>query len=250
MRTPEGAIEGVHGAARFTSDYRHIATPQQVRSWAKHDNRDENLRAFVRSCLGSIGYRRSVGKTMIYLLRHGETIWNAAGRFQGHKDSLLTKRGIEQADHMGMLLSREIAGLEGKFKGYVSPLGRAKETAARIMRIVSLAFADEPRLMEVTVGTWDGMSIYEIDAEYPDALKGSDAFDLRSPDGETFERASARVAAWLAEVSSPTVAISHGLTSRLLRGVYLGLSQREILELPVPQDGFYRLCDGRSDLIP
>jgi broad specificity phosphatase PhoE len=163
----------------------------------------------------------------------------------------LTKRGIEQANRMGVLLSREIASLEGKFKGYVSPLGRAKETAARITQIVSLAFADEPRLMEVTVGTWDGMSLYEIDVEYPGALKGSDAFDwyFRSPDGETFDNASKRAGSWLAEVSSPTVAISHGLTSRLLRGVYLGLSQREMLELPVPQNGFYRLCDGRSDLI-
>jgi broad specificity phosphatase PhoE len=50
---------------------------------------------------------------MIYLLRHGETVWNTAERFRGHKDSPLTKRGIEQADQMGKLLSREITGLDG-----------------------------------------------------------------------------------------------------------------------------------------
>jgi len=188
---------------------------------------------------------------MIFLLRHGETIWNTAGRFQGQKDSPLTERGIEQVDLMGMLLSREMTGSEERFKGYVSSLGRAKETAVRIARAVRVTFVDEPRLMEVTVGTWDGMSLSEIDTEYPGILKGTDEFDwyFRSPDGETFDSACKRIASWLAEVSSPTVAISHGLTSRLLRGVYLGLTQREMLELPVPQNGFYRLMDGRLDFI-
>jgi broad specificity phosphatase PhoE len=114
---------------------------------------------------------------MIYLLRHGETVWNAVGRFQGRKDSPLTQRGIEQANQMGMLLSQEIAGREAQFKSYVSPLGRAKETAARIAKIVPLTFEEEPRLMEVSVGSWDGMTLYEIGVEYPDALNGSDAFD-------------------------------------------------------------------------
>lgn len=188
---------------------------------------------------------------MIYLLRHGETIWNSAGRFQGQKDSPLTQRGIEQADRMGMLLARELAGAENGFKGCVSPLGRAKQTAARIAKFVPIAFADEPRLKEVTIGSWDGMSHYEIDVEYPGALDGANAFDwnFRSPDGETFDDACKRAAAWLSETSSPTIAISHGLMSRLIRGMYLGMSRREMLELPVPQNGFYRLCDGHSELI-
>jgi probable phosphoglycerate mutase len=188
---------------------------------------------------------------MIYLLRHGETAWNVTGRFQGQKDSALTKRGIEQADQMGMLLSRQIAGREAQFKGYVSPLGRTKQTAHRIARFVSVAFIDEPRLMEVSVGAWDGMSLYEIGIEYPDALNGADAFDwfFHSPDGETFERACERVRSWLSDVSKPTVAISHGLTSRLLRGVYLGITRREMLELPVPQNGFYRLDEGQVDFV-
>ena len=103
--------------------------------------------------------------------------------------------------------------------------------------------------MEVSVGSWDGMTLYEISAEYPDALNGSDAFDwfFRSPDGESFDQACKRVSSWVSEVSTPAIAISHGLTSRLLRGVYLGLSKREMLELPVPQSGFYRLDDGKSD---
>jgi broad specificity phosphatase PhoE len=176
---------------------------------------------------------------MIYLLRHGETAWNTAGRSQGQKVSPLTKRGIEQANQMGMLLSQQIASREVEFRGYVSPLGRTKETSRRIAQFVPLTFIDEPRLMEVSVGAWDGMSLYEIGVEYPDALKGADAFDwfFRSPDGETFDHACQRLRTWLSEVSTPAVAISHGLTGRLLRGVCLGMSRREMLELPVSQDG-------------
>lgn len=190
-------------------------------------------------------------QTVIYLLRHGETVLNAAARYQGQKDSPLTERGVDQANLMAGLLSREIAGNEKHFKGNVSPLGRAKETASYITRATHVAFIDEPRLMEVTVGTWDEMSLSEINAQYPRALEGSDEYDwyFRSPDGEPFDGACRRVASWLAEISSPTIAISHGLTSRLLRGVYLGLTRREMLELPVPQNGFYRLMNRRLDFI-
>lgn len=180
---------------------------------------------------------------MIYLLRHGETVWNTLGRFQGQKDSPLTQRGLLQADRVATRLSQEIDGCDTQFEVHVSPLGRALETAARVALRVPLAVKEDVRLMEVTTGSWDGMTLYEIDVEYPGALAGADAFDwyFRSPDGETFDGACDRVADWLSGISAPVIAISHGLTGRLIRGVYLGMSRREMLELPVPQDGFYRL---------
>ncbi|MCY1232056.1 hypothetical protein D9M72_445260 [compost metagenome] len=105
--------------------------------------------------------------------------------------------------------------------------------------------------MEVSVGSWDGLTMFEIDNEFPGVLDGSDAFDwyVRSPDGESFDAACARAKSWLADIKGPTVAISHGLFGRLVRGVYAGLSRREMLELPVPQNGFYRLCDGTFSLV-
>ncbi|EJC76667.1 histidine phosphatase family protein [Rhizobium hidalgonense] len=188
---------------------------------------------------------------MIYLLRHGETIWNSLGRFQGQKDSSLTERGIEQAEQAAKLLKKEVAGSEDSFQLHVSPLGRTLETAARVKRILPLVARLEPRLMEVTVGSWDGMTQFEIDNEFPGMLDGSDAFDwyFKSPDGESFDAACARAQDWISGIAGPTVAISHGLFGRLVRGVYSGLSKREMLELPVPQDGFYRLCDRELTLV-
>lgn len=188
---------------------------------------------------------------MIYLLRHGETAWNAAGRFQGRQDTPLTSRGIEQSDGMGLRLAREMAGRENGFEIHVSPLGRARQTAAYIRRSLALPMKEEPRLMEVTTGSWDGMTLYEIDMEYPGVLAGSTAFDwyFRSPDGETFAQACRRIEGWLSSLSTPVVAISHGLTGRLIRGIHCGLPEREMLALPVPQTGFYRLQQGKEDFI-
>ncbi|MBD9623612.1 MULTISPECIES: histidine phosphatase family protein [Ensifer] len=188
---------------------------------------------------------------MIYLLRHGETVWNTLGRFQGQLDSPLTRLGVEQADAVANLLRAEIGDEVPSFEMHVSPLGRTRETAERVQRVLPLASREDARLMEVSVGCWDGMTKFEIDMECPGKLDGSDVFDwyFRSPDGESFDAACARAESWLADIRRPTVAISHGLFGRLLRGVYAGLSRREMLELPVPQDGFYRLGDGAFSLV-
>jgi broad specificity phosphatase PhoE len=188
---------------------------------------------------------------VIYLLRHGETELNAAGRYQGHKDSPLTPRGREQAASLGRILAAAVGNLAVPLTTYVSPLGRAVETADIIAQHVPVHRIEELRLNEVSIGSWDGLSHYEISMEYPDALSGADAFDwfFRSPDGECLAGVKARVSAWLAEAATPSVAISHGLTGRIIRGVYLGLSDRQMLELPVPQDGLYVLSDKAARLL-
>lgn len=188
----------------------------------------------------------------LYLVRHGETEWNGAGRYQGAKDSPLTFRGRNQAAAIGSALAKEASSLNGRLRTYVSPLGRAQSTADIIEMSLHLDRTDDVRLSEISTGCWDGMSLYEIDMEYPGALDGSDHGDwyFRSPDGESLEAALARVRAWLHDVQTPALAVTHGLTSRLIRGVWLGLGDAEMLDLPVPQDGFFRLLEGRADFIP
>lgn len=188
---------------------------------------------------------------MIYLLRHGETVWNTLGRFQGQMDSPLTQHGIEQADCVASLLHREILDDKLSYEMHVSPLGRALETAARIQRAFPIPSREDARLMEVSVGSWDGLTKFEIANEFPGGLDGAGAFDwyFRSPDGESFDAACGRAGSWLADVREPTIAVTHGLFGRLIRGVYAGLSKREMLELPVPQDGFYKLSEGEFRLI-
>jgi probable phosphoglycerate mutase len=184
------------------------------------------------------------------LVRHGETEWNNVGRYQGAKDSPLTLRGREQAHLVGKTLDATIAA-KAPLPAYVSPLGRARETAAIIAQSVPVDIHIEPRIAEVSLGVWDGMSMYEIDAEFPGVLNGSSPHDwyFLSPNGETFEAALARISDWLEDVRLPAIVVTHGLASRLIRGAYEQLSKQTMLQLPVPQDGFYLLKSGRSQFI-
>lgn len=74
----------------------------------------------------------SVAVPTIYLLRHGETVWNCLGRFQGQQDSPLTARGIEQADQVARLLRDALCDDEQSFRMQISPLGRVRQTAERV----------------------------------------------------------------------------------------------------------------------
>jgi probable phosphoglycerate mutase len=114
----------------------------------------------------------------IYLVRHGETEWNAQGRFQGCLDSPLTPNGREQARQFGMLLARALDGYRGVTM-HVSPLGRACETAEIVQKYVPVAAPiREPRIREVSIGSWDGLTHKDIDAGWPGMLHGSDRFQL------------------------------------------------------------------------
>jgi broad specificity phosphatase PhoE len=53
-----------------------------------------------------------------------------------------------------------------------------------------------------------------------------------------------RVTSWIKEARAPSLAISHGLIGRIVRGVYLGLAMPETLALPIPQDVVFQLSDG------
>ncbi len=180
----------------------------------------------------------------IFLLRHGETEWNAAGRFQGRLDSPLTQRGRDQAAEVGRTLAAVLAGRSTP-PLHVSPLGRAQETASIVAcQIPGLHSSRvEPRLQEVTTGSWDGLTHTDIEAGWPNALDGATEFDwyFRSPDGEDYPAAVGRVRTWLDGLDGSVIAVSHGLLGRLVRGVWLGLPREEALLLPVPQDVVWHL---------
>jgi broad specificity phosphatase PhoE len=131
---------------------------------------------------------------------------------------------------------------------YISPLGRTRETAEIICNFIDAAPVIEPRIQEVSIGSWGGLTRVGIDAGWPGRLNGCNAFDwfFRAPDGEPYEGALARVSSWLNELNGVIVAVSHGLAGRIIRGAYLGLAREQTLSLLFRRKSFGILSSAVS----
>ena len=190
---------------------------------------------------------------VIILARHGRTSFNDEGRYQGSHDSPLTSLGLKQSHKLGILIG---AISSGKVTLWSSPLGRALHTARIIKDVAGLdgKIVIDQRLREVSLGSWDGLTDEEIESASPGSCNGATRFDwfFRAPDGESFELVEARLTGWLADVHERPgchIAVSHGLSGRILRGVYTAMPKDEALKLDVSQDAVFRLQDGRCEHI-
>jgi len=201
---------------------------------------------------------------MIYLTRHGETEFNVARRLQGQCDSPLTARGLDQARLMGLALRELIDPADVTI--FSSPLGRTRQTAQIIADAAAIGreIVFDPDLMEIGMGSWDGLTEFEIDAEWPGGRAGASRWDwfFRSPDGETHPVLMQRVAAALSRISNcpsgTRIVVSHGVTGRVMRGLYAGLDKDEALRLDAPHDAVFRLANqaveriatGKHEMLP
>lgn len=125
-------------------------------------------------------------RTLICLIRHGETTWNRAGRWQGHADPELTGEGLAGA----VALAEELAAeqRERRWTRLVSSdLARARITAALVGERLGLPLALDPRLRELDIGRWAGLTRQEIveqDAELLLAFERGEP-GIRPGGGET-----------------------------------------------------------------
>ena len=184
---------------------------------------------------------------MIYLVRHGQTEFNRERRIQGHVDSPLTELGVRQARAVGRLLADLIRDPAG-WRVVSSPLGRAHATARIVAaRLGGLPVELDDRLKEMSWGPHDGRLRSELEAEHPETFARTGwAFDASA--GETYEQVAQRVGDWLAslppEPERRIVAVSHGISGRVLRGLYTGLDRERSAQQDVPQDAVYLLQHG------
>lgn len=184
----------------------------------------------------------------IYVLRHGQTEWNREGRHQGRKDSPLTALGLEQAALQGEILRN--AGLTGENVAcYCSPQKRAAKTAEIALAAINATPKPDDRLMEVGFGHWEGLTLDEIDANWPGAIEAQpDMFlwSFTSVEGERFGDMAARCKSFLDSLTRPSVIVSHGITSRVLRGLWLGLDASGMNDLGGGQGCVFHLARGKQ----
>jgi probable phosphoglycerate mutase len=163
-----------------------------------------------------------------FIARHGETVFNAAGRLQGDvAHTPLTRAGFAQADEMGKAL-RATLGPRPALDLWSSPTGRALQTLAIIVEHLELDWhgaRTDPRLGEIGTGDWGGRYYADLVAEGGEVLDtASGLFAHVAPGGEWYDAIAVRMAGWLADTDAPgdRLVISHGMSSRVLRGVMTG----------------------------
>lgn len=161
----------------------------------------------------------------VYLVRHGETLWNAERRIQGQSDSPLTDKGETQARQVA-----ERAKALGITHIITSDLGRTRRTAEIIADICGCDVTLEPRLRELNMGVLERRpldSLTEEEEGWRRQLVNGTA-DGRIPEGESMQELSERMHAALAaclelpEGSRPLL-VSHGMALGCLVSTILGL---------------------------
>ena len=150
--------------------------------------------------------------TRLLVIRHGQSEWNAVGRWQGRADVALDEAGRQQAAEAAMSL--------GTFDGvWASDLQRAHLTAMIIAEIIGIGpVLVDARLAETDVGPWEGLTQREVEAGWPGFLAAR-----RRPDGfEPYDDAAARMIEALRHIArqhrgGEVLVVSHGGVIRAAR---------------------------------
>jgi probable phosphoglycerate mutase len=180
--------------------------------------------------------------SLLALIRHGATDWNAERRLQGRADRPLSAAGraaVEGWRVPPLLLEAVWA---------TSPLARARDTAARLGRE---GCRIEERLIEMDWGAWEGRTRRELLAEAGGAALDRNPLgrDFRPPGGESPREVAARLKPWIAELAQAGAA-AVGVTHRgVIRALYAEATGWDMIA-PAPQafaDGAAQLFLARTD---
>lgn len=161
----------------------------------------------------------------LILARHGQTDWNAQHRYQGETDVPLNKTGQQQAAALARCLTdTDIDAI------YTSNLQRAANTARAIAEPHNQRVILEPRLREMSFGTWRGLTFDEIQERDADRLSTwlANPMQVAPPDGETLAQVTARVQSALDDTlhthpQGIVLWVAHGGVLRVLISLAMGL---------------------------
>ncbi|RJX17384.1 MAG: alpha-ribazole phosphatase [Ammonifex sp.] len=169
----------------------------------------------------------------IYLIRHGETLWNHARKYQGHADIALSERGLKQAEALARRLERE------QFAAFfASDLRRASDTAEIIARPHGGKVSTLPALREINFGEWEGLTRDEIKARFPELSEQwwAAPCSTRLPGGEMLAEVTLRAATAIEDIAAAypdaqVVVVSHGGAIRASIGHYLKMDLNQYWRL-------------------
>jgi broad specificity phosphatase PhoE len=180
----------------------------------------------------------------VYVLRHPETTWNLAQRYQGRLESPLSAEGSLQA----RLVARAFSGA-GLDVVYSSPLQRALCLAREIAEAADAPLHIDQRLTEIGQGAWEGLHLAEIQRRYPELYE---AWYIRPdtvqmPGGETLHDVKGRALSVLATLfkrhsSGHVAVVTHSVIIQVLVACSLSLELRHIHRIRVHNCSITTLC--------
>jgi len=171
--------------------------------------------------------------TRVYLVRHGQTTWNAERRYQGRLDAPLTELGRSQMRRLAAALASEPVRAV-----YTSPLGRCRWGAERIAAQHGLEPIVEPDLVELDHGILDGLRVDEMEEHVGQLVRRwwQNPAAVHLPGGETLEQARARAYGAFCRIverhpGQTVVVVAHGGVNKLILLTLLG----------APLDSYFRI---------
>ena len=157
---------------------------------------------------------------MIYVVRHGETEWNAMNKVLGRTDIPLNEKGVKQAQEIARSLQ------DRKIDIFLcSPLSRARQTADVISAQIGVRYKIDDRLIEQDFGKFEGVD--RFDGEYQDAKR---EYFVRYPGGESYFDMAARVFPLIKELEGANaLLVTHGGICRIIRSYFEDMGNEEFV---------------------
>lgn len=173
--------------------------------------------------------------TKLIIVRHCQALGNLERFFQGRIDSDITQTGRAQIGAAAELLSAEPIDIM-----YTSTLKRAKLTAEGINIYHEVPIIIDERLAEINAGKWEGVSISEIEKNYPDEFDKWRNFPsvFQAPEGESMSEVYDRMKAAVDDIikanDGKTVCIvSHGCAIKCLMCYLHGWTVKDVANVPI-----------------
>lgn len=185
----------------------------------------------------------------LYLIRHGETDWNARRLLQGRRDIPLNGVGQGQAVVSGTCLKWLLPDAS-QTDFIASPLGRTRQTMEIVRQQLGLDagnYRTDERLVEIHFGEWEGLDWQQIAERQPErfAARQADPLNFIPLGGENYPHVFERVGSLLDSLRRDTVLVAH---AGVLRSCLTLLTQVPDVEVPlleIPQDQVLMIRGGR-----
>ncbi len=170
---------------------------------------------------------------IFYIVRHGQTDWNVLGKTQGHGNSDLTEKGINQAKSLANSLKNENIDLI-----FSSNLKRAYDTAKIIGDTINLKVTETEALREMGFGVWEGLLVDEIKKNHKDTYKiwRETPHLVNIKGGETLQLIKERTDKFIDELNKKyenkkILIVSHSITVRVILLSFLNSDIRNIYRI-------------------